>query len=363
MIGVQKNACRCLMVSAALLPFGPAIGQEGYQFKGGFPTPATVRKAYDDADLTRAIQTYKFFYPSVSIAATWDGNEKAGLVPNKTAMLLMGSPYQTVFTPNSDTPYAGINVDLSNGPMVVELPPGPLICVVNDMNQRWVMDMGLPGPDEGKGGKHLILPPGYKGDVPAGYFVATATSNRALMLMRVIPANGDVDGAIARLKTIKFYPLNRPADWPELAWAPIGDRPGEFTPGPWENNIGYWKRLHQLIDAEPPYEAYRMNYGELAALGIEKGKQFEPDARMKAILEKAARIANAQMRVQSFADRRPDRVMWPDRKWEWATLRPENGTFDLPTYKDLDARAKWFYQAQIESPAMFRRTAAAGSLY
>lgn len=106
-----------------------------------------------------------------------------------------------------------------------------------------------------------------------------------------------------------------------------------------------------------------MNYGELATLGIEKGKAFAPSARTTRILERAAQIANAQMRVQSFADRRPDRIAWPDRKWEWATLRPENGTFDLPTYKDLDAREKWFYQAQIESPAMFRRTAAAGSLY
>jgi hypothetical protein len=55
--------------------------------------------------------------------------------------------------------------------------------------------------------------------------------------------------------------------------------------------------------------------------------------------------------------------MWEGRKWEWATLRPENGTFDTPAYKDLEAREKWFYQAQIESPAMFRRTVAAGSLY
>jgi hypothetical protein len=84
---------------------------------------------------------------------------------------------------------------------------------------------------------------------------------------------------------------------------------------------------------------------------------------MQGILVKAAQIANDQMRVQSFADRRPDRVAWPDRKWEWATLRPENGTFDTATYKDLEAREKWFYQAQIESPAMFRRSAAAGSLY
>lgn len=85
---------------------------------------------------------------------------------------------------------------------------------------------------------------------------------------------------------------------------------------------------------------------------------------MKRILERATKTANAQMRVQSFADRRPDRVVWPDRKSrEWATLRPENGVFDAPTYVDLDAREKWFFQATFESPAMFRRKAGGGSVY
>jgi len=90
-----------------------------------------------------------------------------------------------------------------------------------------------------------------------------------------------------------------------------------------------------------------------------KGQPFAPDARMRAILEKAAQLANGQMRVQSFADRSPGRVAWSDRRWEWATLRSENGTFDAPSFIDLDARAKWFFQAQVESPAMFRRTAGA----
>ncbi|MEQ1951813.1 DUF1214 domain-containing protein [Mesorhizobium yinganensis] len=101
----------------------------------------------------------------------------------------------------------------------------------------------------------------------------------------------------------------------------------------------------------------------MAALGIIKGQPFAPDERMTRILEKAPILANGQMRVQSFADRRADRMAWPDRQWEWATLRPENGTFDAPTYKDLTAREKWFYQAQVESPAMFRRSPGAGSLY
>jgi hypothetical protein len=98
-------------------------------------------------------------------------------------------------------------------------------------------------------------------------------------------------------------------------------------------------------------------------LGIEKGKAFEPDDPMRDILTRAAQLGNAQLRVQSFADRRPDRAVWPGTTWEWAVLRPENGTFDADTYADNYARQKWFYQAQIESPAMFKRSAGAGSLY
>lgn len=340
----------------------PVFAQD-YQFKGGFPTTKAVQKAYDDSDLTRAIEAYKFFYPSVSILGTWDGNIAAGTVPNKVLLILHGRPEQVVFTPNSDTPYAGGTLDLSNGPMVVEIPPGPIMAVVNDLNQRYVMDLGLPGPDEGKGGKHIILPPNYTGEVPTGFYAGTATTHRVLFLLRAIPPEGDDAAGVELLKTVKVHPLNPPPGWKEIEWIDQGKKPADFSPVRWERGLDYWKKLHEIVDTEPPFEAYRMEYGRLAMLGIEKGKPFNPDARMRGILEKAARIANDQMRVQSFADRRPDRVMWPDRQWEWATLRPENGTFDTPNYKDLDARAKWFYQAQIESPAMFRRTAAAGSLY
>lgn len=334
---------------------------ERYEFQGGYPTPNTVRNAYDAADLVRAIQAYKFFHPTVSFEGTWRGNLAEGAVANRVFPLLEGTPYQLVFTPNSDTPYSGLPLDLSNGPMVVELPPGALMGAANDLNQRWVMDLGLPGPDVGKGGKHLLLPPGYTGHIPDGYYAAMATMNRVLVLLRAIPPAGDNDSANALMKSVKVYPLDRPADWKEPTWVRL--EKGDFTPLQWETNLKYWKVLHEVIDAEPPYDAYRAYYGELAGLGIIKGEPFAPDARMTNILEKAARIANAQMRVQSFADRRPDRVAWTDRQWEWATLRPENGTFDAKSYVDLDARTKWFYQAQVESPAMFRRSAGAGSLY
>jgi hypothetical protein len=241
--------------------------------------------------------------------------------------------------------------------MVIELPPGPLMAVINDLNQRFVMDMGSSGPDAGKGGKHVVLPPGYKGKVPRGYHAGTPTTNRVLLLLRAVPPAGDDGAALAMLKTVKIRPLSAAPGWKDITWIDMDARPADFTPVRWERSLDYWRQLHEVIDAEPAYEAYRPSYAQLASLGIEKDKPFAPDERMQIILEKAARMANDQMRVQAFADRRPDRVVWSDRRWEWATLGLESGPLNL------DARSKWFYQAQFESPAMFRRTADAGTLY
>ncbi len=342
----------------------PVPGQaQEYEFKGGYPTPETIQKAYDDADLTRAIEAYKFFYPGVAFTAGFDALETVEVFPNRGAGVMQGSPKQIVFTPNSDTPYAFASLDLHIGPIVIEVPPGPLMCVVNDLNQQYVMDLGLPGPDAGKGGKHLLLPPGYAGEVPDGYFVGRSSTFRVPLLVRAIPPKGDAQQGFDMMKSIKIYPLNDAPEWKGIEWVDIADTEVDLTSVSFERDIRFWEALHRLVDGEPAYEPYRMNYGQLATLGIEKGKPFQPDDRMKAILEKAARVANDQMRVQSFADRRPDRVKWPDRKWEWASLRPENGLFDTPNYRDLDARTKWFYQAMVESPAMFRRDEKAGSLY
>jgi len=98
--------------TAAQAQSSPTAPDDKFDFQGGYPTADTVQKAYDAADLNRAIQAYRFFYPSVSIVGTWKGNEKGGTVANQVFALLEGTPQQLVFTPNSDTPYAGLPLDL-----------------------------------------------------------------------------------------------------------------------------------------------------------------------------------------------------------------------------------------------------------
>ncbi len=334
------------------------------EFPRRFPTYETIERLSDEADLNRAIQTYKFFFPNISMAGLAGGFEKFSPVNNKTFFILLPTPNQIVFTANSDTPYALLPLDLRAGPITIELPAGPLLGVANDGNFRWVMDMGVPGPDAGRGGKHIILPPDWKGEVPAGHYSGQSSTYRVFLIIRSVPQGGDTNAAIARIRTIKVRPLNPPADWSEPTWTDLSERSFDATPITWEKTLKFWDVLHQIIDTEPAYPPYRTSYGELAALGIVKGKPFTPNDRMKGVLERAARMANDQMRVASLAGRRPDRVAWPDRRsWEWVTLVPENGTFDAPTYVDVDARAVWFWQATFESPFMFRRQAGGGSVY
>lgn len=367
------RALVCLATLAALACAGtrtseppPAATVEAaspYKWKLGYPTHESVTQAYDDADLARAVQCYRFFYPTVSGAAILQGNRDIGAVPNRVFTAIDGQPRHMGFTYNSDTPYGFIGLDLSKGPMVIEIPAGPLIVVAVDVNQRWVADMGVPGPDAGKGGKHLILPPGYTGKAPKGYYPWKSTTNLLTVGVRSLPIGGDVKAAMSRIFTVKVHPLTPAKNWKAPVWKDVSGQPQNTTPLAYDESLEFWQVLHGVLEDEPPFEPYASYYGELAALGIAKGTPFQPDARMKSILERAAKIGNGQLRVQSFADRRPDRVVWEDRKWEWVGLQPKSSDFETPEYLDVVAREVWFYQAIGASPAMFRRQAGGGSVY
>jgi hypothetical protein len=340
-----------------------AVSTKNGVMTAGYPTPEIVQRAYDDLDLNRAIQMYRYFYRSVSDAAIFDGAAKVGVHPNTVFGYMDTQPRHVGFTLNSDTPYGAINLNLNSGPMVIELPPGPLIGAALDIHQRWILDMGIPGPDAGNGGKHLLLPPGYRGDVPAAWHAGEAGSFRVLGAVRSLPERGNVPAAIERLQTVKVYPLDRDTDSTEPTWIDMTPMPQDTTPHSFEDTLKFWNVLHHIVDSEPTLDDSRAQYGELAALGIAKGQPFHPDDRMTRILEQAAKTACAQMRAEAFADRRPDRIVWSDRQWEWAALRFENGTFDTADYRDTYALDKWFFQAIATSPAMFRRDPGAGSLY
>lgn len=352
-----------VLLSATILTT-TALAQDtapAYKFEQGYPTMETSTKAQDDADLQRALTAYRFWYPSVSVEGIFNGNRSVGADDNGALAGAAAGPRQVGFTLNSDTPYGSATLDVSKGPIVIDLPPGAYIGLVNDHNQGWVLDMGLPGPDAGKGGKHLIVGPDYKGKIPKGYFVGRTPTYKNLIAVRALPVGGDQDKALKALGAIKIYPLADPKL--RLKYIDVTTTTMDSTSLAWEDNIQFWQKLNEIIQQEPIVTKFEPMYGLLSSLGIEKGKDFKPDERMTKILEKAAKEGRDQLLVSAFDSNRPDKLAWPDRKWEWVGLVPNSAQFETTAGIDLEARDRWFAQAIVTSPAMFRRTAGAGSLY
>jgi hypothetical protein len=334
------------------------------EFENGFPTLTTAQAAQHDQDLRRALEAYHFFYPTVSMEGIVQGTRNAGAADNEAAFMVLAQPRHRGFTLNSDTPYAGGILDLHrSGPMVVEVPRGPLAGLVDDHHQRWVADLGLSGPDAGKGGRHLILPPGWDGPVPDGFLTARCDTWIALLALRALPLRRDLNAAIRMLTSVQIYPLAKQDGPPRYSYLDRTSQAADTTPLAWEDNLEFWRVLHAVVHAEPAIEELRPMLGTLAELGILAGQPFAPDERMQLVLTEAARRGRDEMLVAAFASRRPDRMVWPDRTWEWAGLRPENGSFERDGSLDVEARDRWFAQAIVASPAMFRRAVGQGSLY
>ncbi|MFE4196699.1 DUF1214 domain-containing protein [Paenarthrobacter sp. NPDC056912] len=339
------------------------MNEQEYAFPGGFPTPATIEKAYEASDMIRAINCYKHFFPAVSGLAILDGNTAVGIVPNQVFGTMDTRPAQTGLTLNSDTPYGSVVLDLGAGPLLIDIPAGPMLGAILNADQSWVADLGIPGADHGDGGRYLVLPPGAE-DLDADDAITVRASTRHVIAgLRAVPVDGDVKQAISLIKQTRVTPFDPDAAWREPEWIDLSSGPQDTSPNHVQGTLEFWKSLVRYITDEGTVEADGVHLAELAVLGIRAGEPLPTDARTVAILTRAAVEADAQMRVQSLADRRTDRVAWNDRQWEWVSLRPENAGFILDGRLDVTARETWFYQAIATSPAMFRRQAGGGSVY
>ena len=186
----------------------PHVGTLRYEL--GFPTPETSQKLFDEMDFQRAVQAYLWAYPAVSFESIrLTAKQELGIDFNDMGIAdNFVDPRSVWLTANDTTIYAFVNIDVAQGPVVIEIPPGAIVGLLDDFWQRSLADVGLPGPDAGNGGKFLLLPPGHAGDVPSDYYALRATMHNHNLLVRGIIVNNDVPDAVARIRNVKVYPWN-----------------------------------------------------------------------------------------------------------------------------------------------------------
>ena len=180
-------------------PVETRIGRIDLQ--AGYPSASSVKKLYDEIDFQRASQAYIWATPVVSMEAIRRANKRDWRVDYNEVGLVDGytTPIVAALTANNTTIYAVVFTDLGrDGPVVIDIPTG-VYGVIDDFWQRPVVEVGPFGPDKGKGGKFLLLPPGYTGAVPDGYLTAKSKTNQTMLVGRAFVKDGDIKSAVNTL--------------------------------------------------------------------------------------------------------------------------------------------------------------------
>jgi hypothetical protein len=369
-------------------------------FDDGAPSQETAALLYDNLDFMHGVEAFINSFPGASLAAMRRGFLGIGVQDNDVLAFpeLMDSA-SLFLTANCDTMYFISFLDLTNGPMVVDLPalgpPTGILGGVDDMWFNWVTDMGLPGRDRGAGGRYLIVGPGYDGPLPdAGYFVSHCRTTRAWWFGRAFKVDNDPAPAVEVIRNgLRIYPYQPGGVGSSVAAFLSGAGPfaPETEPPPTRfvdavhksfNTIppvddSYWDLINEVVQAEPVEAGNPEILGLLASVGIVKGQPFAPDARMRKILSDAVKVGNATARTLAFDPREQEGwASYPDSAWftmmwegyEFLTPPPlitRHGVEQSPTdgARKHNARIAFFYAYTGVTPAMCMRLTGIGSQY
>jgi len=231
-----------------------------------------------------------------------------------------------LLTPNTDLIYLLPFFDTREvGPVVIEIPPADGGVINGSLMDAWqtpLEDVGPAGVDKGKGGKYLVLPPGYKEKPPEGYIVLRSATYKGYGLMRSILKSGsdaDIAKAAEYGRRIQVCPLSKAASPPPTPYADANDVL-------FDANIQYDSRffdsLNRMVQYEPWLERDRAMINTLKSLGIEKGKPYEPNAEQRKLLDAAAAKAHAWLDARFEATFTPP---WHESS-RWAFLTSQEFT-------------------------------------
>jgi len=338
------------------------------KFNDGFPDDATVQKVYDNLDFQRGVQAFLTGMPGASLVAMRHALRELGAVNGKVIPVsetLLDSK-AIWLTPNADTVYAVNWIDLADGPMVIESPPEAL-GIFDDAWFHYVADLGLLGPDQGKGGKFLFIPTGYKGEVPKDkkdggeYFVFKSATFGNWYLSRGFLVDGSPEKRADIIKkNTRIYPLSQAANPPQQKFTNFSGVPHNTVHA---NDFGFYEELNQLVQDEPSEAMDPETMGLLASIGIVKGKKFAPDERMKKILTEAAAVGNATVRAMLMKSRDQRTFYYPNSGWSNPLLVGTYLFLEQPGVRSLDSRSASYYYFTGSTPGMSMKMIGKGSQY
>jgi hypothetical protein len=359
-MGVSKAKMATDIPASILTPDSVETRLGTLKFFDGFPDEGTVQKVYDNLDFQRAVEVYLTAMQAASMSAIRTGI-RAFCPDNRTVLIadtLLDSR-SLVITANSETVYVTNWLDTHDGPLVIDVPPR-MLGMIDDSWSRYVTDFGAPGPDRGRGGKYLLLPPGYAGEVPDGYFVLRPRTYGHIMFSRGFMEHGDPAPAAESIRAgFRIYPLAAAEDPPAMEFVEMS---GAHLAAVFASDATFYEQVAETVHDEPLDAVDPETRGLLAAIGIRKDAPFAPDARMRAILTEAAAVGSATARALAFSTRNREAYRYPASFWREPWIGNDY-RFSPGGILDLDARAGFFFPVWGITPAVTMKMIGKGSQY
>jgi len=344
-------------------------------YRLGYLDAKETRTLREELYFQRAVQTYLWALPALNMYGMKEGSEKVfGKGYNVLPIFKQRLNAKTLITtPNSDVIYALGYLDLKeDGPLVIEVPPGlqgilddfwqrPIPSVGEINGRKWAGDVGLPGPDRGKGGKYLVLPPDYTGEVPPGYLTFRSGTYGVFVFWRGFFKNPhELAEPVRVMEHTRIYPLGKKDTAKPMQFPDASATPANML---YSQDGAAFDALFRFIDHEYVDPDHMYMRGMAAELGIVKGKPFAPDAATRALLDKAARAAARTAHVTGYNPSTliTNGVWYPSR--HWFNVFPGNATFSSDSFDYLNARTAFFTIAYSTSPGMAVSMDNVGSKY
>ena len=159
-------------------------------------------------------------------------------------------------------------------------------------------------------------------------------------------------------KHTKIYRLKDAANPPKIKFVHVSGKPfGTLAPA----DYPFWEYLNQVVQEEPTDSVDPVTLGLYASIGIQKGKPFAPDARMKKILTEAAIVGDATARAMTYRLRTKESYYYPNSAWR--TAFSGGYKFEEGGARLLDSYSSFFFYATGVTPAMDSKTVGEGSQY
>jgi hypothetical protein len=340
------------------------------EFFDGVPTAETAAKVWDQLDFQRAVECMILTTPAASLSGFRRALRELG-PDNESAMIWEErlDSKALLLTGNTSVIYLFMWLDTKNGPVVLETPPN-ILAIIDDFWFHYVTDIGNAGPDRGKGGTYVLLPPDYdEGErmiakdigALAGAHVVQSNTYGNWFVIRGFPKGDDNESVVKNIKDhLKVYPLAEKKNPKPVKYFDISDK---YLNTLHAQDITFFHEVNEVVQEEHNEAFSPEVLGMLASIGIEKGKEFKPDARMKKILSEAAVVGTAAQRSIIWRNPAETVKIWSDSKsWEIGFAGGSHA-FDHDGVRLINERTRFHYYATGITPVMVKPPVGAGSQY